>query len=227
MVAVGTNREAESAQAAQENRQNLNAAGVLAVQLVGTPGCGKTSLIESTLDALRCDLRSGVIVSHPGAQRDVERLRGLTHHCRPLRASRLDALQLRGELNALPLPQLDLLLIESIGPDELNLGQTHRVAVFSVAGGDDKAVEYPRRVGASSLILLNKTDLMPYVVFNRASFHRDINELNPGARIIEVSSRSRDGFDGWIDWLRRRVIECKASRCVETEDSMQPEWFFG
>lgn len=218
--------------AASFNRQALRQAGVFAVTLVGGPGCGKTSLIEATLERLTPDIRVGVISGDaPAARRDGGRAIRRSEQLVQLNTGEggaLDAGHVHDALGRLDLEQLDLLFIENVGTLALaappDLGQDVTVTVFSVAGGDDKAGKHPDLVRASDAVLLNKTDLLPAVPFDLAAFRADVGRLNPGAGLVELSSLRRDGVQGWIDWLRGRVNERSQGR-TRAAGGQASDWF--
>lgn len=196
---------------ARGNRQTLQDAGLFALNLIGAPGCGKTALLEATLQRLRDEFRVGVLVGDLTTSRDGERLAQWTEHVVQINTGRgchLDANQVRQGMAQLDLAQLDLLIIENVGnlicPVGFDLGQDVKVGLFSVTEGDDKAAKHPYLVREASLLLLNKLDLLPYVRFDRERFLQDVRQLNSDAPLLEISV-TRDQIDGWIDWLRPRL----------------------
>lgn len=196
---------------ARGNRQTLQDAGLFTLNLIGAPGCGKTALLEATLQRLRDEFRVGVLVGDLTTSRDGERLAQWTDHVVQINTGRgchLDANQVRQGMVQLDLAQLDLLIIENVGnlicPVGFDLGQDVKVGLFSVTEGDDKAAKHPYLVREASLLLLNKLDLLPYVRFDRERFVQDIRQLNADAPLLEISVM-RDQIDGWIDWLRPRL----------------------
>ncbi|MFO0871590.1 MAG: hydrogenase nickel incorporation protein HypB [Pirellulales bacterium] len=196
---------------ARGNRQTLQDAGLFTLNLIGAPGCGKTALLEATLQRLRDEFRVGVLVGDLTTSRDGERLAQWTDHVVQINTGRgchLDANQVRQGMAQLDLAQLDLLIIENVGnlicPVGFDLGQDVKVGLFSVTEGDDKAAKHPYLVREASLLLLNKLDLLPYVRFDRERFVQDIRQLNADAPLLEISV-TRGQIDGWIDWLRPRL----------------------
>ena len=128
----------------------------------------------------------------------------------PLITDNLAAVHVRESLGQVDLQHLDLLLIEADGnalsPVEFDLGHHQRVSVFSVAGGDDKATEYPFLVAGSDLVLLTKTDLLPFVTFDLQVFSQDVKRLKPGLNIIQASAQSNQGIDAWVGWVQSHLF---------------------
>jgi hydrogenase nickel incorporation protein HypB len=196
------------------NRSRLHKAGVFAVDLMGAPGCGKTALIEATLRRLPSALRVGVIVGDLTTQRDADRMARFTNHVVQINTGKgchLEAHHVMQGMSRIDVDHLDLLFIENVGnlicPVGFDLGQDVKVGMFCTAGGDDKAAKHPYIVCESSLLLLNKTDLLPHVPFNLTQFHEDIHRLNPGVELMELSAFTGDGIDAWIDWLDEQRLK--------------------
>jgi hydrogenase nickel incorporation protein HypB len=149
------------------NRQHFREAGVFTLDLIGSPGCGKTTLLEQTLRRLDGELTCGVVVGDLATTRDAERLKRWSPHVVQINTGRgchLEAHQVRQAIDHLDLAALDLLVIENVGnlicPVGFDLGQDHKIAMFSITEGDDKAAKHPHVVVAAELILLNKMDLL-------------------------------------------------------------------
>jgi hydrogenase nickel incorporation protein HypB len=205
-VLVGNDQVAEANQAAFE------AAGVLAVNLLGSPGAGKTSLIIRTMEALRDYGRIGVIegdiagsidaekVLEAGAAAAVQINTGGNCH--------LEANMVQRALGEVDLAGLDIVFIENVGnlvcPTHWALGEGLRLCLASTAEGHDKPVKYPDIFARSDVVVLNKTDLAELVDFDRDFFYRSLRALNPGAPVFEVSCRTGAGVDAWADWLLAR-----------------------
>lgn len=196
------------------NRSRLHKAGVFTVDLMGAPGCGKTALIEATLRRLPSALRVGVIVGDLTTQRDADRMARFTKHVVQINTGKgchLEANHVMQGMLRLEVKHLDLLFIENVGnlicPVGFDLGQDVKVGMFCAAGGDDKAAKHPYIVCESSLLLLNKIDLLPHVPFNLTQFQADIHRLNPGVELMELSAFTGDGIDAWIDWLDEQRLK--------------------
>ena len=195
------------------NRQRLRDAGVFCVDVMGAPGCGKTALIEATLQRLSADgVRAGVLVGDLTTQRDADRMARFSDHVVQINTGKgchLEAHHVLHALGRIHLPALDLLFIENVGnlicPVGFDLGQDVKVGMFCTTGGDDKAAKHPYIVCESSLLLLGKTDLLPYVPFDADLFRGDIRRLNPTVPLLELSAITGQGMDRWIAWLKRHV----------------------
>jgi hydrogenase nickel incorporation protein HypB len=210
------------------NRRLLEENHTLAVSLIGNSGSGKTSLIETTATRL-WDMQIGVIIGHPAADRDVERLSKLVRHVTRIDEWPLDPEQLQHCLTRLDLAVIDLLLIEvgggGGGIEHADVGQDLRVGVFSVSGGDDKLGEFPERAAESDLLVLSKIDLVPYIPFNLEAFRGDARRINPAIPLLETSIVTREGLREWEEWLRRHIQQRRPS--AHAEQTPEPEWFFG
>jgi hydrogenase nickel incorporation protein HypB len=201
------------------NRQRLRRAGVFTVDLMGAPGCGKTALIEATLQRLRPSMRVGVIVGDLTTQRDADRMAKFTDNVVQINTGKgchLEAHHVMQGMSRIDIEHLDLLFIENVGnlicPIGFDLGQDVKVGMFCTTGGDDKAAKHPYIVLESALLLLNKTDLLPYVPFNLPLFREDIQRLNPHVELMELSAVTGNGMDAWIDWLHRQWLRSAADR---------------
>jgi hydrogenase nickel incorporation protein HypB len=194
---------------ASMNRARLRKAGVFTIDIMGAPGCGKTALIEATLQKLS-NLRVGVIVGDLTTQRDADRMARFTDHVVQINTGKgchLEAHHVMHAMSKLDIERLDLLFIENVGnlicPVGFDLGQDVKVGMFCTTGGDDKAAKHPFIVCESSLLLLNKIDLLAHVPFNLTIFQEDIRRLNPEVEVLELSAFTGDGMDSWIDWINK------------------------
>ena len=200
------------------NRERFDRAGVFVVDVLGAPGCGKTALIERTIQLLQPGTRVGVIVGDLATQRDADRMARFTEQVVQVNTGKtchLEANHVRRAMDGIDLDRLDLLFIENVGnlicPVGFDLGQHRKVGIFSVTGGDDKAAKHPYIVCESSLLILNKTDLLPHVPFDLKLFRDDVHRLKPRAALLELSATTGVGLSPWIDWL---TSEMAASRDV-------------
>jgi hydrogenase nickel incorporation protein HypB len=197
---------------AARNRALLDARGVHCINVMASPGAGKTTLITHTALALRERCRVAVIEGDVASSVDTERVRALGLPAVQINTGggcHLDALQVRSALAQLPLHEVDLLFIENVGnlicPVGFDLGEHTRLAIASVPEGDDKPHKYPGIYSAVDVLVITKVDLLPYVPFNIAEFRRLVRGLNPGIAILEVSCITGAGMDEWIEWLRNEV----------------------
>ena len=179
---------------------------VLSLRLIGPPGAGKTQLIQETLKQLPHPKRVAVIAVNPAAGRDADRLHGAAGLVAHIDAPVPTAAAIWRVLSKIDLSQFDTLLIECAGGlmDLPDLGQDASVAVFSVSGGDDKAMEYAGLLERVSAVVLTKIDLRPLVKFDSRIFRSDVERINPGAALHEVSSLTGSGMFSWLNWLNER-----------------------
>jgi hydrogenase nickel incorporation protein HypB len=195
-------------QMAEENKSLLKTHHILCVNLMASPGAGKTSLILKTGKALAGRARIGVVEGDVASRIDADKV--ASHHYPVVQINtggecHLDALTVRKALHALPLSDIDILFIENVGnlicPVEFQLGEELRVVVASVPEGDDKPYKYPGIFTAVQAVVLNKTDLAPYVDFDMSAMRKGISGMNPHAKLFPVSCRTGDGIGAWADWL--------------------------
>jgi hydrogenase nickel incorporation protein HypB len=199
---------------AELNRRRFKEAGVYVVDVMGAPGSGKTALIEQAIRYLQpAATRVGVIAGDLATQRDADRLARFTRHVVQVNTGRtchLEANHVRRAIDEIDLDALDLLFIENVGnlicPVGFDLGQNAKVGVFSISEGDDKAAKHPYMVREADLLLLNKTDLLPYTPFDLGLFHDDVRRLKPDAELREVSAQTGEGMQEWFDWLTAQTL---------------------
>jgi hydrogenase nickel incorporation protein HypB len=197
---------------AQINRDMFRKAGVACLNIIGSPGCGKTTLLEKTLEALRAEMRIGMITGDIATTRDAERLAKYCEHVSQINTGggcHLDANQVRKGCASIPLDELDLLIIENVGnlicPVGFDLGHDAKIGVFSVPEGDDKPAKHPRIVLEGDVLLLNKIDLLEHVPFSMETFLGDIAQVRADATVMQVSAVTGQGIDAWLDWIREQV----------------------
>lgn len=197
---------------AQENRGILRKHRILGVNLMASPGAGKTSLILQTARALAGRLRIGVIEGDLASSIDADRVASMNIPVIQINTGgecHLDALTVQKAITALPLDQLDILFIENIGnlvcTAEFKLGEKIRAVVASIPEGDDKPYKYTGIFSAVDVVVLNKTDLKPYVDFNTNAMRQGVRTLNPHAPIFELSCRTGEGTEAWAEWLESQL----------------------
>lgn len=206
---------------AELNRQRLDSHGVLTINLMSSPGSGKTALLETTLRKLAGSLRIGVIEGDLETENDADRIRALgvpVHQITTGTACHLDAHLVQQSLDKLDLSQLDILFIENVGnlvcPASFDLGHHRNVTLLSVTEGDDKPAKYPVMFRAADLMLISKTDLLPYLgEFSPARAVRALRELASAAAALELSAKTGDGLETWLGWLSdelKHYRECRA-----------------
>lgn len=196
---------------ASQNSALFAEKGVYVVNLMGSPGAGKTTLLERTVEHLKDRRKIAVIEGDIETSRDAERIadHGIpTVQINTGGACHLDGNMVRSGLKALDLDQIDLLIVENVGnlvcPAEFQIGEHHKVMIISVTEGDDKPLKYPLMFQVSSVLLVNKIDLLPYLDFDMKQFHSDALKVNPKLEIIPISCTTGEGLDAWYRWLEER-----------------------
>jgi len=194
---------------AQRNRDRLEQAGVRVVNVTSAPGSGKTTLLQKTIPALPAELPAAVVVGDLQTTRDAERLDGLGAQVIQINTEggcHLSAAQVARAIDDLTLANLKLLFIENVGnmvcPAGFDLGEHARVAMLSTPEGDDKVAKYPTLFQPADAILLNKIDLAEALEFERKRVYDDLARINTRAVRIELSAKTGQGMDAWLDWLR-------------------------
>ena len=216
-IAVDKSLLDETAREASANRRRFAGAGVLCLNLMSSPGAGKTSLLEQTLQRVGGRLRIGIVEGDIQGSADAERLARLGAPVRQINthgACHLDPRQVAQEAVALGLDDLDVLVIENVGnlvcPAEFDLGEHARVMLLSVAEGHDKPAKYPLMFRTSDALLINKIDLLPYCDFDCEEAEAAARSLNPAQEMFRVSCRTGVGLDGWVDWLQARAAAVRS-----------------
>ncbi|MCX7983068.1 MAG: hydrogenase nickel incorporation protein HypB [Syntrophales bacterium] len=197
---------------AQENRQLLNEKGVYVLNLMSSPGAGKTSLLEKTVSALADRFRLAVIEGDIQDTLDADRIAALgvpVVQINTQGACHLDANMTKEALGALDLELIDIIFIENVGnlvcPAEFVVGENIKVMILSTPEGADKPSKYPLMFKESAALIINKVDLLPYVDFDLEMAKKRALALNPELRIFEVSCKTGSGIDDWIRWLTLQV----------------------
>ncbi len=212
----------ENDRLAAANRADLDQHDVLAINVMSSPGAGKTALLRETLTRLGGQLRIGVIEGDIETSLDADRLAGLGAVVELVNTGNgfggechLDAPMVRSALVRLPIAELDVVIVENVGnlvcPAEFDVGEHARVMVFSVTEGEDKPLKYPVMFRSADLVLVNKVDLLPYLDFDMDLFRRNLAAVNPSARRIDMSVRSGVGTDEWCAWLQSRTRQPEPS----------------
>ena len=201
---------------ARANRDLFDRAGTYTINLMSSPGAGKTALLERMLERLRGKLRLGMLEGDVQTTLDADRLArfhiplvqvntdpGFGGECH------LDANMVRSGLGELPLDDIDLLIIENVGnlvcPAEFRVGEDVRVMVYSVTEGEEKPLKYPLMFRSADLVLVNKVDLLEHLDFDLEQFLDNLDTVNPGVRRILTSARTGRGVEEWCEWLGRRL----------------------
>lgn len=196
---------------AQRNRGYFDAKNILALNLVSSPGSGKTTLLERTLVDLKGELEFSVIEGDQQTTHDADRIHATGTKVVQINTGKgchLDAHMVLHAVQGMKPSDDSILFIENVGnlvcPAMFDLGEKERVVIMSVTEGDDKPLKYPDMFHSSTLCLINKTDLLPYVPFSMAKAKEYVHRVNPGIGIIEVSCTSGEGLQQWYDWLREK-----------------------
>jgi hydrogenase nickel incorporation protein HypB len=197
---------------ADDNRQRLDEAGVFSLNLMASPGAGKTSLIEHTVQRLAGRLRVAVVDGDIATSLDADRAAAAGATAIQINTGgecHLDAVMLQGALKQLELDAIDLLIVENVGnlvcPVNFRLGTHNNILIASVPEGDDKPYKYPGMYRGVDALVINKTDLLPYVPFDMNTFKRGVEMLNAGLVTFPVSCRTREGLDEWIAWVAEQA----------------------
>jgi len=201
---------------AEENRRRFSENRLLVINLMSSPGAGKTSLLEKTIFALKDDFRVGVVEGDIQSTYDAERI-GQTGapvvQINTGGACHLDSNMVQEALRNLDIARLDLLFIENVGnlvcPAEFNLGEDLKAMILSVSEGDDKPLKYPLMFHESSVLLINKIDLLPYCECSPDLIEERARRINPNLTVFRVSCRTGEGLDSWTGWLRGKLGERK------------------
>ena len=216
-VMILENLLSENDRVADDNGRRLAAAGVRAVNLMSSPGAGKTALLRRTLETLGGSVRIGVLEGDIATSLDADRLDGAGATAISVVNTsagfggecHLDAVMVRSGLERLPLPELDLLIIENVGnlvcPAEFRVGEDARVMVFSVTEGEEKPLKYPVMFRAADVVVVNKIDLLPHLDFDLDEFLANLAGVNPTVRVIMASARDGEGVAEWCRWLADQV----------------------
>lgn len=201
---------------AGENRENFRKQGIFAINLLGSPGSGKTSLLEGTLGSLSRYVRPAVIEGDLSTARDAQRIAVSQVPVIQINTNggcHLDAPMIAKVLPGFDLSEIDFMIIENVGnlvcPAAFDLGEDLKVVVLSIAEGADKPVKYPRTFLEAAAVVINKVDLLPFSDVALDELKKDLLNINPRIKIFEVSCRLKEGFDLWVEWLVEKVREKK------------------
>lgn len=199
-------------QIAEQNLKNLNDAGVYAINIMASPGAGKTSTILKTFELLKNKIRMGVVEGDLASSIDADKADAAGIPVVQINTGggcHLDAVMLQGALPQLPLKDLDLLIVENVGnlvcPVNFKIGTHKNVLVASIPEGDDKPYKYPGMYRGVDALIINKIDLKPYIDFDIDYFLKGVEILNPGLDSFQVSCKTGEGFEAWINWLVTQI----------------------
>jgi len=199
---------------AQRNRKLLDSEGVFAVNLMSSPGAGKTSLVLETIKALKGKSRIGVIEGDLSSSVDAETISKESIPVVQINTGggcHLDANMISKALSNLPLEDIDLLIIENVGnlicPAEFALGEHKKVLISSIPEGDDKPLKYPLMFHEVDTVLINKIDLLPYLRFDIQAFSQAVRGINGKVGIFQISCATGQGIQEWVSWLLTQMAQ--------------------
>jgi hydrogenase nickel incorporation protein HypB len=204
---------------ASKNRGYLAAHGIFALNLVSSPGSGKTTLLVKSISALNGSVPLAVIEGDQQTDNDAARIRATGSRALQINTGKgchLDAYMVGQAMQQMGLQDDSLLLIENVGnlvcPASFDLGEAHKVAILSVTEGEDKPLKYPDMFRASDLMLLNKCDLLPYLIFDANLAIENARRVNPNIKVIRISATSGEGMEEWLEWIKdgcRKAVAAK------------------
>ncbi len=201
-------------QLANQNRRLLDNAGVFAVNIMSSPGAGKTSTIVATQNLLKDRLRLGMVDGDIATTIDADRAAAAGMQAIQINTGgtcHLDAVMLSTALNEMKLDQVDLIIVENVGnlicPSSFKLGTHRSVLIASIPEGDDKPYKYPPMYRGVDAVIINKIDLLPYVKFDMDYFIAGVEMLNPGVKTFPISCVTGEGISAWTDWLYEQVSQ--------------------
>jgi len=224
---LGLNLLAANQHQAAHNREHFNAWQLLCINVMSSPGAGKTSLLERSLPLLADVFSMAVLEGDMTTQLDAERLEAVGVPVVPIttgRACHLDAAMVSGGLRLLRQrldpAALDLLWVENVGnlvcPAEFEVGEHRKVALLSVTEGEDKPLKYPVMFREADCVLITKIDLLPYLPVQVERIEAHIHQVNPRCRVIRVSASSGEGLEAWHQWLRQQVADQHSSLAAQS-----------
>jgi hydrogenase nickel incorporation protein HypB len=200
---------------ADENRALFKSQGIFVLNMMSSPGSGKTTTLEKTLTAIMPDVKCAVIVGDICTTNDADRLAVSGAPVVQINTDEfggdchLAAHVIERAARSIDLESIDLLIVENVGnlvcPAEFDIGEDARVVILSVTEGEDKPLKYPLMFRESDVAILNKTDLLPYLDYDAEAAVDNIRQVHPGMPVFEMSSKTGDGFGPWLDWLRAQV----------------------
>lgn len=213
-IKVFTNILKANENIAQKNREIFNENKVYTINLMSSPGSGKTSLLERTLEALKDELRIAVIEGDLQTTKDAQRIERYNIPVVQINtegACHLDANMVDSVLESFNFKEIDLFVIENVGnlvcPASFELGEDDKVVMVSIPEGDDKPIKYPVMFRKAKVLLVNKIDLLPYTNFNMSKIKEDALNINPNLKIFEISCQTGEGLGTWFVWLKEQVIK--------------------
>ena len=197
---------------ANENRELLKHNNVYALNLLSSPGSGKTTLLEKTLSKINKSFNIAVVEGDVQTDNDAQRIAVLDVPVVQIVTNggcHLEAKLVQNAFDSFDIENLNLLIIENVGnlvcPANYDLGENKKVVLVSTTEGDDKPLKYPAMFRVSDVLIINKTDLLEYVDFNIETVKQNALSINPNLKIFELSCKTGDGLNDWIDWLKKEI----------------------
>lgn len=222
-IAVRANILDENDNVAKEINAALTLKGVLALNIMGSPGCGKTSILEKTIEALNKELRLAVVEGDLYTDKDARRIAKYGVPAIQINTDggcHLNAGMVKEALAELDIDNLDIVIVENVGnlvcPAEFNIGEHAKVVVLSITEGEDKPQKYPLAFRAAQAAVINKVDLIPYTDFDSKVAANDILSINPDIMLIPMSCRTGEGFDLWLEWLKSSLAKLRSAQVKNT-----------
>ena len=213
MVQIEQDILGKNNQYANANRQLFRDQAILALNLVSSPGSGKTTLLTRSIDDLKGELPITVIEGDQQTANDADRIRETGVRALQINTGKgchLDAHMVGHAMESLLPESNSLLFIENVGnlvcPAAFDLGEAHKVAILSVTEGEDKPLKYPDMFHAADLMILNKTDLLPYLDFDVEKCIEFARRVNPEIEVLQLSAKSGEGMDAWYQWIKSRMV---------------------
>lgn len=195
---------------------------VLVLNLIASPGAGKTALLERTIEKLNGKLRLSVIEGDPTTSLDSERIGAAGVPVVQINTDggcHLEARMIQAALEQLDVEDADVVIIENVGnllcPTGWDLGEDAKVVIASLPEGDDKPLKYPMAFSTAQAVVINKIDLEPYLPAKVSVLRQNALQINPDLAVFEVSALTGQGLDGWVDWIRQKLTEKRESRCTK------------
>ncbi len=218
-VSLVTNVLEANKRIADLNKKLFDEKGILVINVMSSPGAGKTTLIEKTINALKNDFTIGVIEGDIQSTYDAEKISATGAQVVQINtggACHLDGNMIRETFDQLDLDSTDLLIVENVGnlvcPAEFQMGEDFKVMLLSVPEGDDKPLKYPLMFHESNALLINKIDLLPYLDCSVEKIQQESLKINPKLKIFEVSGKTGAGLDQWLDWLKEKIRQKNDSK---------------
>ena len=213
---------------AAQNRERFDEKGVFVLDLMASPGAGKTSTILATIDKLRDRYHIAVIEGDIASSVDAEKIKAQGIPAVQINtggACHLEANMIRRAIEVLDLDALDLIILENVGnlvcPTEFYLGEHAKVMILSVPEGHDKPYKYPNIFQISEAVILNKCDTLPVFDFDETEFIGAVEALNPKAPIFKIAATKGEGVDTWVEWLSSRIDQVKCADRIPQDDRMK------